>query len=97
MSERDTITPQEFATGHRDLVMRAMMVAGPEERATVIEELAAALGLCIAVAAHGTPEAIDTLCEGAASHVHEVAVEKAAMGKLLATMGRLVAESRGGG
>lgn len=69
----------------------AMLCAGemalarrdPDRISNMIERLAAALGMTVAVATKGDPKGIDTLLTGAEAYAHAEAVKKAKIVRMM--------------
>lgn len=55
----------------------------PERLSEMMERLAAALGMTVALAAKGDPQMIDTLMTGAEAYAHSEAVEKGRIARLM--------------
>ena len=86
-------TDRPFADALASLTSKEMTQArGDHDReADAVERLAHALGLAIAMAAGGNPQAIDTMFEGATAYAHEEAVSAAP----LAALASMVREAQG--
>lgn len=74
----------DFAGGLRNLVSIGMLKANDEDIAEMVERLAAALGLVIAMGSKGDPSGIDTLCMGLEAYIHDEAVRNVPLARMVA-------------